>query len=139
MRILLFSLALVLTNSIFSQEKDSTITLRETDTMKIVIKERKPRFPNGQKGMVSFIRKNLIIPKKIKKDKIKGTVLIGFAIDKTGKVVDIKVLQSLREDLDNLAIELMKKMPLWEPGIIRGFKVKVGGKKLPFRFNLPMK
>ncbi len=139
MRKLIFILMLMVTGSSFSQVKNSLDISKKSDTLKSIIKEQKAHYPGGQKAMISFIRENLIISKKMKRSKIKGTVIIGFTIDKTGKVVDIKILQSLRKDLDNLAIGIVKKMPLWEPAIIRGFKVKAGGQRLPFRFNLPMK
>lgn len=129
---------LIVTGVSFSQVKDSIDISKKNDTLKSIINNQKAHYPGGQKAMISFIQENLIISKKLKRDKIKGTVIIGFTIDKTGKVIDIKVLQSLREDLDNLAIRVIEKMPLWKPAIIRGFKVKASGQRLPFRFNLPM-
>lgn len=137
MKKILFIIISITTSLSFSQEKDS-INNSDNNKTELVIREQKARFPGGQKEMISFIQKNLIIPDELKKDNIKGTVIIGFTIDRTGKVIDIKILKSLREDLDKLAIAVIEKMPLWEPAIIRGFKVKASGQKLPFRFNLPM-
>jgi len=81
--------------------------------------------------MNKFLAKNTRYPRSAVKDGIQGTVLISFVILESGKIDKIEIKQSVREDLDNEAIRVIKKMPNWNPGMVKGIPVKV-------RFTIPL-
>lgn len=91
-----------------------------------------PEFPGGINGLVQYLIANLKYPKKSQKKQIEGRVLLNFVVEKDGSVSNIRVVESVNEEMDNEAIRVVKKMPKWSPGLQDGEKVKV-------HFNLPVK
>lgn len=49
-----------------------------------------------------------------------GTVRLRFMVGADGKISDIKVLRSLREDYDDEALRMVCEGPKWQPGIANG-------------------
>ncbi|MBN2772021.1 MAG: energy transducer TonB [Spirochaetes bacterium] len=86
--------------------------------------EKYVMYPNGDEGIINHIIKTLKYPKRAKKDKIEGKVIVDFLIDIDGKAKDIKIIQSAGEELDKEAIRIIKKMDLWIPAIQNGKYVK---------------
>lgn len=56
---------------------------------------------------------------------ISGTVTVGFTVDKSGNVTDVKVEKSVDENLDAEAVRVIKASPKWSPALLRGEKVAV--------------
>jgi len=100
------------------------------------IVEQMPEFPGGREGMFNYLRKNLIYPEKSKKEGVEGKVIVNFTINKKGKVIDVKVVQSVSDDIDTAAIKLVEDMPKWKPGTQEGIPVLVSF-NLPLKFALP--
>ncbi|GEM_PF-1389857 len=75
-----------------------------------------PVFPGGEKAMVNYILKNTIYPETAVKDSVEGKVVLLFSIDVDGTTGDFKVYKTVREDIDNECIRVIKEMPLWKPG-----------------------
>lgn len=48
-------------------------------------------------------------------EKVSGTVIIEFSIDKTGSLKNVSVIQSLSENKDSIALNLIREMPIWNP------------------------
>jgi periplasmic protein TonB len=130
-KILLFSF-LLLTNVVFSQQKNSQNTIISDSTFQ---SDHKPEFPGGDQKLIEFISKNLKYPKNAKLDKIEGKVYVKFAVRETGQVDSISVYKGIREDIDQAAKDIFKKMPLWTPGIKYGKPVIVWY-IMPITFNL---
>jgi len=65
-----------------------------------------------------------VYPEKCKKEGIEGTVVLEIKIDEEGNVIDAKVLKSVHPDLDNAAMEAIKKWK-YEPVVKDGEKVPV--------------
>jgi len=63
-------------------------------------------------------------PEKCKNEKIEGTVVLEIKIDAEGNVIDATVLKSVHPDLDNAAMEAIKKWK-YEPVVKDGKKVPV--------------
>jgi protein TonB len=94
-----------------------------------------PEFQGGLKGLQEYMIKNIIYPEQAKKDSITGKVIVQFAIDKTGKVYDTKVLRSANPLLDKEAVRVVDSMPAWTPGKQKGVPVNVAF-TLPITFAL---
>ncbi|MBQ2132994.1 MAG: energy transducer TonB, partial [Bacteroidales bacterium] len=52
-----------------------------------------------------------------------------------GKVTDVKILESICEELDNMVVSAIKKSPAWEPAKVKGKPVE-WAVKMPFVFEL---
>lgn len=72
-------------------------------------------FPGGAAEFFMFIARNIEYPQSAIKDGIEGNVIVNFTVASDGKVTDVKVVKGVREDLDNAAIEVIKKSPKWNP------------------------
>lgn len=72
-------------------------------------------FPGGAAEFFIFIARNIEYPQSAIKDGIEGNVIVNFTVAPDGKVTDVKVVKGVREDLDNAAIEVIKKSPKWNP------------------------
>jgi protein TonB len=101
----------------------------------ICIVDPMPEYPGGRKNMIQFIHTNLKYPKSAKKDNVEGTVILNIKVEKNGKIENIKVIQSVRDDLDAEAIRLIRKMPKWKPGEQHGKPIIVSF-NFPIRFKL---
>jgi TonB family protein len=89
------------------------------------ITEEMPMYPGGQVAMEEFISGNLKYPAEAVKNMIIGNVPVSFTVDKTGKVTDVKVSQSVNPVLDKEAIRVVSSMPDWKPGSQNGTAVNV--------------
>lgn len=127
-RFLLLLSAIFLTNIAFCQNE---VKVSDDDAIFFVV-EVQPEFPGGMDSMYAFIQKNLIYPEKAKAEGIEGRVFITFTIEKDGSVSNVKILRGIGSGCDEVAKEVVEKMPKWKPGTQRGKPVRV-------QFNLPIK
>lgn len=97
--------------------------------------EKLPQFPGGENALMLFISKNIKYPAKARENGVQGTSIIRFIVDKTGKVTNPKVIRSLDSITDAEAIRVIKIMPNWIPGELKGKKVAVVY-TLPIRYRL---
>ena len=74
-----------------------------------------PQFPGGDAALINFLNANVKYPPQAAQDKIEGKVIVQFMVKKTGKIDDVKVLRSVRKDLDNEAVRVVKMMPDFIP------------------------
>jgi len=139
-----FFLILLAANFCKGQEID-TLKVKE-DTVRIdqannpnanfLAVEREPSFPGGFSKLFNYIHNNLKYPKKAKEQNVQGNVNIAFTILKDGRVSDVYVVESLSPETDAEAVRLMKKCPVWLPGIQNGRAVEVKFKLLiPFKID----
>lgn len=94
--------------------------------------EKLPEFPGGEKELFKFLNSEIKYPKSCKKKGIEGKVIVSFILNNQGKVEDFLILKSVHPDIDNEAIRVLKKMPIWTPGMQNGKAVDV-------LFNIPIK
>lgn len=85
--------------------------------------------------LVSFLASNVQYPETAKAEGVEGTVYVSFIIDKNGAVTSPTIIRDIGGGCGEAAIEVLKKMPNWEPGKIEGEKVKVK-LNLPIQFYL---
>jgi TonB family protein len=95
--------------------------------------EAMPEYPGGLPALSTFLRAQLKYPKEAKRRNISGTVFVGFIVDNTGRVKDIKLLKGIGFGCDEEALRVVSAMPPWNPGRQRGQPVSVSY-ALPIRF-----
>lgn len=97
----------------------------------ICIVDPMPEFIGGKDKLFKYLSKNLKYPDNAFEDKIEGTVFMSFIVGKNGEIINVKVIKGIREDIDNEALRIIKKMPKWKPG-------KQNGNPIPVQMNLPI-
>ena len=97
--------------------------------------EQMPQFPGGADAMEQFIATNLKYPQAAIDKKIQGKVYVQFIIEKDGTISEVKVRRGVHPLLDNEAMRVIKMMPNWKPGSMRGKTVRVRY-TLPITFSL---
>lgn len=84
-----------------------------------------PGFPGGPVMLNKYLKENLKYPKTENKNGVKGTVVLGFVVEKNGVLNNIVIEKGVTSDINAEAIRLVKEMPLWSPGKINGKIVRV--------------
>ncbi|WP_221389721.1 energy transducer TonB [Dyadobacter sp. NIV53] len=101
---------------------------------KIVYNEpvKQPHFKGGMAEFYKFLGTNIHYPMEAARNRVKGRVFLSFVVCEDGSLCDYKVDKSAGPDLDSEALRVVKKMNgMWEPGAVRGNKVRV-------KYNLPI-
>ena len=91
-----------------------------------------PQFPGGKEKLKEFLSKNVKYPVECEASGITGRVVVGFVVEKDGKVTQVKLDRSSDPAFNMEAYKVMKKMPRWIPG-------KVGDEPITVRYKLPIK
>lgn len=93
-------------------------------------KKEKKRICSDE-AMVSFLAFNVEYPEKAKAAGTEGTVYVSFIIDEEGRVTEPSIIRDIGDGCGKAAIDVLKKMPKWEPGKDKGEIVQV-------KLNLPI-
>jgi TonB family protein len=93
---------------------------------------RMPLYPGGVEAFYKDINANFVLPKKVRKDKIHGKVILEFTVDTLGNIVEPVVASGLRDDVDIAALEMLKKLKKFSPATM-------DEKKVSMRLSLPIK
>ncbi len=99
------------------------------------IVDQMPEFPGGIEALMDFVGKNVKYPEQAKEKEISGRVFIGFVIEKDGSVNVVKVLRGIGGGCDEEAVRVIKAMPKWTPGKLKGQPVRVSY-QIPINFKL---
>jgi periplasmic protein TonB len=97
--------------------------------------EKTPSFPGGTNHLINYLRKEIKYPKNASRAGIEGRVLVRFVINTNGTISDIKITESVSQELDEEALRVVRKMPKWEPGMEDGEVIK-SAVYLPIHFKL---
>lgn len=97
--------------------------------------ETMPEFPGGDERLFMFLGKEVKYPVKAQERGIQGRVVTQFFVDTDGRIIDIKIIKNVQDDLDTEAFRVINSMPNWKPGTIEGQKVRVKY-VLPINFRL---
>ena len=88
--------------------------------------KKAPKFgKKGMKGFLSFIQENAIYPPFNMINNEEGKVVCQFVIDKTGQLINIRIVEGLNEDFDLEVIRVLSLSPKWKPGKNKGNPVNV--------------
>jgi len=104
---------------------DDSENIEEEEVFYIV--EDMPTFNGGDPATEfrKYIAQNLQYPEIAAENGVSGRVIVQFAVDKTGKIVDAVVMRSVDPALDKEAVRVVMSSPKWTPGKQRGKAVKV--------------
>ncbi len=94
-----------------------------------------PYFTGGETALYEAMNKNFKYPERAVIEKIEGYVLIGFVVNKTGGVEQVKVLQSCHLILDQEAVNAVANLIDWQPAVDKG-NVVAAKCRLPIYFSL---
>lgn len=94
--------------------------------------DQQPEYPGGVNAMMKFLSDNLQYPEDARENNIAGTVFISFVVEKNGEISNVRILRGLYKSLDEEALRVVKMMPVWSPGLLKGEPVRV-------QFNLPIR
>ncbi|MCB0803827.1 MAG: energy transducer TonB [Flavobacteriales bacterium] len=125
---LTISLAFASILSLNAAELELTSTTN-TEVVKLQEKDKQASFPGGKEELAKWLRENMDYPSDMKRF---GTVTIDFIVKKNGKLTDFAIRKGVDEDLDVIAIEILRGMPKWEPAI-------KDGKAVDSKVQLPVK
>lgn len=73
-----------------------------------------PEFPGGKRAYHDFLTKNLKWPDK---ETVQGIVVIGFYVERDGRLTNIRVVRSLSPVFDREALRVMSLSPRWTPAM----------------------
>ena len=91
-----------------------------------IIVEDMPKFQGGDQNTFRvWIQQNLKYPEIAAENGISGKVYVNFVVNKSGEVVDAKVVRGVDPSLDQEALRVVRSSPKWTPGKQRGKAVKV--------------
>jgi len=107
-------------------DEDEAIEIEEEDDEEFfMVVENMPEFPGGDLGLMKYIQKNIKYPAIAKEYNITGKVYVSFIVDKTGSVINVKVVRGVDKNLDAEAVRVIKSLPKYKPGKQRGKAVRV--------------
>ena len=84
-----------------------------------------PEFPGGMAAWSKFLSKNLRYPSIAQENGVIGRVTVSFVVERNGEMSTIKVLRGIGAGCDEEAIRVIKKSPIWKPGMQNGKAVRV--------------
>lgn len=113
---------------------DSVAPAEEAEKTYSIV-DMQPIYPGGEAALLRDIGANLKYPASAVEQKIEGTVVLRFLIGKDGKVGKVVVQRSLSKDCDRAAVDAVKKLRKFYPGIKNDKHVAVWF-TIPVRFSL---
>jgi len=106
----------------------------EKDMYRIV--EENPNYPGGMEALLKFQQTNLQYPASAKQNRVEGTVLVQYMIDKEGAVRQAKVMRGVSPDLDREALRVTNLITGWTPATQNGKPID-RMVTMPVQFKLP--
>lgn len=118
----------------------SVPSVKASDTIKSepVVDEKvdvEPTFPGGINAFYEWIGANYVYTEEAKEAEVNGAIHLSFIVTKAGRLTDIKVDRDLGYGTGEVAVEMLKKSPKWNPGMKGGQPVDAKY-SLPIRLNL---
>lgn len=131
----IFTLVIFLAAAMVAGAQAPAVTGGDNDDPVFTVVEQEPEFAGGIEALYQYIATNVKYPEKAKASKINGRVLVSFVIEKDGSISNIKVKQCPDEALCEEAMRVVRAMPRWKPGMVKGKKVRAQY-VLPINFTL---
>ena len=92
--------------------------------------EQMPEYPGGMSALQKYLSEK--IAGSPMKGKAGGRVMVGFTVAETGKIKDVRVLQTDEASLNQEAERIVSEMPDWIPG-------KQRGRPVPVKYTVPIR
>jgi len=96
--------------------------------------EVQPKPVGGYESFYNQLSNSLKYPKQAQRNQITGKVFVEFIVDKTGAVINLKILKGIGGGCDEEALRVLAQTR-WEPGRQRGKPVKTR-MAMPINFTL---
>ena len=113
---------------------DGIVEIPEIPQGIVAIPDEPAEFPGGHPALVKYLGSNIHYPQGPAELGIQGKCHLKFVVSKIGDISDVKVMRGVSDcpECDKEAVRVVKNMPLWRPG-------RVKGKPVDSYFNLPVK
>lgn len=99
--------------------------------MPLVIAEKMPSFPGGDKALLNYITANIRYPQEAARKNIQGRVIVRFCITTEGGISQVSVLKNIDPALDAEAVRVVQSLPAFVPG-------RQGGQPVPVWYMVPI-
>ena len=107
----------------------------ETTNGSFNLVEEFPEYPGGEEARIQFLQENLKYPELAREIGLEGEVLISFIVEPDGRLTNFTIVRSVAPIFEDEALRVVKLMPNWKPGKLRGKAVRVQF-QLPVTFSL---
>ena len=81
----------------------------------------KPKFPGNE---MNYFEVNQLVPEIVEEEKIRGSVLVRFAVDEFGIIDEVDIIRSVHPAVDKAVIAYLSQMPAWDPARYQGLPVR---------------
>ena len=121
-----FTNGVVLVTLKLPQELPTIVVVRTAEEEKevpfyLIEPETLPKFQGGDMDLFSrWLNSRIYVPKGCKHS---GTMKVGFVVAEDGSVKDVRIMESVCEELDTLMLNLVAQSPKWEPATSGGHPV----------------
>ncbi len=103
--------------------KDSLNILIGDSIVRTLVDEM-PEFPGGKQALFNYLAENIKYPRKA--ILVQGRVIVEFVVEQDGSISNVTIAKSSGNKwLDAEGIRLIKSMPKWKPGRLKGKMVRV--------------
>ena len=93
--------------------------------------EKKAEYIGGKEALIRDIKNNLVYPQKAKEEMIEGRVFVKLIVKRDSSTCNHEIVRGVNPDLDQAALQTVKKLGRWEPA-------KINGKSVNSYFMLPV-
>jgi len=97
--------------------------------------DRDAMFLGGSVELKKWINQNVSYPQEAIAIGDQGLVYLSFVVEKDGSITDVKIERGVSIELDREAKRLVRKMPKWVAGEVKGLPVR-SRCRLPINFEL---
>lgn len=87
--------------------------------------DQRPEPKGGMQTFYEYISNNLKYPDQARREGVQGKVFVQFAVDKDGKLIDVKAVKGIGAGCDQEAERVIKEAPAWEPAKVVDMPVRV--------------
>ena len=94
-----------------------------------------PEFPGGRSKFQEFIDEHLIYPAEALAGKLQGSVELEVQVGKDGRLFNIRVVDSPRQDFAEEAVRVLSSSPPWKPGCKDGQPIEMTI-HIPIKFRI---
>ena len=99
-------------------------------------KDSFPTFKGGMSKFYQYVGYAVRYPADAVRNRMDGTVIVEFTVERDGKIADVEVRKSVYSSLDDEAKRVVRFSPKWIPGTQRGVPVRVKY-SIPLKFTMP--
>jgi len=86
--------------------------------------DQKATFPGGEEAWFRFLAVNMEYPAIAREKGIEGTVHVRFIIERDGSVSRVEVERTTARELNQAALDAVRRSPPWNPASNRGEAVR---------------